>query len=793
MNLFFKPGIQLMNKLRYPKKLLLIGAIFAISVLIFTYQLITQSMSIMDFSNKELYGVEYINPLYIVMANVQNYRHLNNNLVLGDQSAKDSINSVINEIDSAILVVDAKDNKLGSILRTTQDWNDIKAKWNSVKSQIAMDNTKPHFEEISDIIKKIENLIITACDTSNLTLDPDIDTYYSMDTYCTKAPSFSEEAALIRDIGNRILITKNLTPEDHEAIIINKTLMDQFNKKGILTNIQKVINERKSLAPTYLPLMESLTSETNNLVHIIDNSLISNTSNITNQSFTENANALINLSYRIEGQVSQNLYSMIQERVNKISNNLYTNLFISIVSLLLLIYLFVAVYLSIISSIRMLVQGSEQLANGDLTADVKLETKDELTQVASSFNIMRDTLSKIITELHTVVKAAMQGDLSKRINIEDKKGFSKDLSIGINQVSDVFQTVIKETAFVLDNLSKGILTMKIDKDYEGSFGELKNYVNRTTESLEKLISNIKIATETINRAAQEIALGNNDLAKRTEQQAAFLEETSTSIEELTATVKQNAENAKQANDLANSASTVAIRGGEAVEQVIDVMTTINDSSRKVVDIISVIDEIAFQTNILALNAAVEAARAGEQGRGFAVVAAEVRNLAQRTSSAAKEIKILISKSVENVSGGTKLVDNAGNTMKEIVSAVNRVTEIMAEIANASQEQSNGIEQVNQAILQMDQVTQQNTTLVEEAAAAAQSMELQTAQMNKMVRIFKLSTTQDSSDDSNIFMQKPFDTSKKISKRRDQDQPVENKRKVKSQDNDPSKHDEWNEF
>ncbi len=256
-------------------------------------------------------------------------------------------------------------------------------------------------------------------------------------------------------------------------------------------------------------------------------------------------------------------------------------------------------------------------------------------------------------------------------------------------------------------------------------------------SLVKIVGQVRMGTDTIATGSNQIAVGNLDLSSRTEEQASSLEETASSMEELTSTVKQNADNARQANVLAVSAAEVAKRGGAVVSEVVDTMTSINASSRKIVDIIGVIDGIAFQTNILALNAAVEAARAGEQGRGFAVVASEVRNLAQRSAAAAKEIKTLINDSVEKVDAGGKLVDQAGVTMTEIVMSITRVTDIMAEIASASMEQTVGIEQVNSAIAQMDEVTQQNAALVEEAAAAAGSMQEQAAALAEVVSIFRL--------------------------------------------------------
>jgi methyl-accepting chemotaxis protein len=294
---------------------------------------------------------------------------------------------------------------------------------------------------------------------------------------------------------------------------------------------------------------------------------------------------------------------------------------------------------------------------------------------------------------------------------------------------------------VAQTVTSGDLTSRIEVDSNDETGLLLQALKDMNDSLVKIVSEVRTGTESISTASGEIASGNLDLSSRTEQQASSLEETASSMEELTSTVKQNADNARQANGLAASASEVAVKGGAVVSQVVDTMGSINESAKKIVDIIGVIDGIAFQTNILALNAAVEAARAGEQGRGFAVVASEVRNLAQRSAAAAKEIKTLIGDSVVKVDTGTKLVDQAGATMDEIVSSVKRVTDIMGEITAASQEQTAGIEQVNQAISQMDEATQQNASLVEEAAAASQSMQVQAAKLAQVVSVFKLSEVQ----------------------------------------------------
>jgi methyl-accepting chemotaxis protein len=307
------------------------------------------------------------------------------------------------------------------------------------------------------------------------------------------------------------------------------------------------------------------------------------------------------------------------------------------------------------------------------------------------------------------------------------------------RTAQVMQKVLEETQAVTSAAKDGDLTKRIPLEGKsGSIVELCSGVNSLVDGMAGIVGQIKEATEAIDTASKEISQGNSDLSSRTEQQASSLEETASSMEELTSTVKQNAENARQANQLAVGASEVAVRGGDVVKQVVVTMNGISESSKKIADIIGTIDGIAFQTNILALNAAVEAARAGEQGRGFAVVATEVRNLAQRSAAAAKEIKELITDSVAKVDAGSQLVDKAGSTMDEIVSSVKRVTDIMAEITAASQEQSSGIEQVNQAITQMDEVTQQNAALVEEAAAAAESLQEQAGGLVEAVGRYRVS-------------------------------------------------------
>ncbi|UKE48783.1 methyl-accepting chemotaxis protein [Xanthomonas cerealis] len=377
-------------------------------------------------------------------------------------------------------------------------------------------------------------------------------------------------------------------------------------------------------------------------------------------------------------------------------------------------------------------------AIGDLSEDME-RLPGEKAVLTETMDTVKQNLTAMNREINQLASAAAAGDFSVR---GDAQRFQHDFRAMVDSLNLLMATAdsnLQSLSTLLQAIAAGDLSVRMHGEFQGVFATMRDDANATSEQLAAIVGGIQSAAVSINAAASEIATGNDDLSRRTEQQAASLEETAASMEELTSTVKQNAEHARQANQLAVGAASVASQGGEVVSQVVTTMSGIETSSKKIADIISVIDGIAFQTNILALNAAVEAARAGEQGRGFAVVASEVRTLAQRSANAAKEIKNLIDDSVSQVANGSALVRQAGQTMSEIVSSVQRVTDIMGEISAASQEQYAGIEQVNQTVTQMDEATQQNAALVEEATAAARAMEEQAGQLTEAVAVFKLDT------------------------------------------------------
>ncbi len=389
-----------------------------------------------------------------------------------------------------------------------------------------------------------------------------------------------------------------------------------------------------------------------------------------------------------------------------------------------------------LDAIRDAIDVLNQYATGNLTPDAR-RLPGSRAILHESMDAAKASLLAINTQIQQLASAAAAGDFSQR---GDAQRFDHDFRVMIEQLNSMMQVAdgnLGQLSQLLQSIAAGDLTARMDGQFNGVFARMRDDANTTVAQLTQIVGQIQASASSITLAAGEIASGNSDLSRRTEQQAANLEETAASMEELTSTVRQNAEHARQANQLAIGAHGVASQGGEVVGQVVTTMSAIQASSKKIAEIISVIDGIAFQTNILALNAAVEAARAGEQGRGFAVVASEVRTLAQRSAAAAKEIKGLIDDSVGKVAEGSSLVHQAGSTMGEIVASVQRVTDIMAEISAASQEQSAGIEQVNQTVVQMDETTQQNAALVEEATAAARAMEEQAGQLADAVAIFRL--------------------------------------------------------
>jgi len=425
------------------------------------------------------------------------------------------------------------------------------------------------------------------------------------------------------------------------------------------------------------------------------------------------------------------------------------------------------------------------LSRGDLTKTIEGDYEGLFDELKRDVNNTISRMNAVMTETANALGAMSHGDLTRTIT-GSYEGVFGQLASDVNDTIEAMNAVMTETSEALASMARGDLTKTIDSNYEGIYEELKESANATIAKLTEVIDEINASSAQVLHGAQEISEGNTNLSRRTEDQAASLEETASSMEQMTSTVRQNADNAKRADRLSTEASQHAEKGGGVVEHAVAAMNEITASSKKIADIISVIDEIAFQTNLLALNAAVEAARAGEQGRGFAVVAAEVRNLAGRSATAAKEIKDLIEDSVSKVEEGSRLVDESGRTLREIMDSVKNVSDIIAEISAASQEQSDGIEQVNTAVSQMDTMTQQNAALVEQAAAASMSVGDQARSLTELVSYFRTKSLGASPRPAALSAPKPGGA-----KAGGAAGPA--KEAVRTQPSAPSAEDQWEEF
>lgn len=378
------------------------------------------------------------------------------------------------------------------------------------------------------------------------------------------------------------------------------------------------------------------------------------------------------------------------------------------------------------------------MAKGDLSTKMRKDYEGSFARLAMNVNIMQDQLRDVIeVEVQDIAASAAKGDLTKRIDQEGKLGFYKDLGEAINSLVGQCENIITDATDVMGSIAEGDLTRKIETEYSGSFQQLKEDINSTVDKLTEVVVDIKNSSGQVRVGAEEITLGNANLSQRTEQQAAALEETSSTMNEINSTTEQTSHNAREADQLAKGAAGTAEQGKKVVTEAVAAVKAIEDSSKQMANIISVIDEIAFQTNLLALNASVEAARAGEQGRGFAVVADEVRTLASRSAQAASEIKSLIEDSMVKVDQGTKSVHNSGEALEEIVDSINKVATIVGEISNASQEQAMGIQEVSKTVVNMDDITQQNSALVEESAAASESLSEQAKMLDSLINYFRL--------------------------------------------------------
>jgi len=869
-----KSAESFLGRLNMLKNITIKGRLIFLTLLVFFITLGLETLLIrginkeVDFVDKELLGLEYVRAAQKVAIQVAQHRGLATVWLSGDASAKERLSAKDLEVDDAVKALDGIDRRMGGDLASTQAWSGIKTHWSSLRSSQAGLSLADSFKIHTDLVQELLDLQSAVADSSNMSLDPEIDSYYSINVLVYQIPMLAEQLGRIRATGAGIAARKDITlPE--RVMLADLAANGRRAQADTVAGMNKVFDKQPKMKDELEGGVRSLQQSVESFSTLVEKKLLyAEKVDLAPKEIFDAATVTITAVMTPYDDIATTLDALLTARRDAQAEKRLWSIGLSAFILAVVVAGMILLLRAVTGPLDRAFGYFERMARGDLNVQIEIERQDEIAKIleaakhmqiklgadmeemrraaddatrvlvaldSSSANVMvadngrnivfinnafrslfravqadirqrypqfdvdkligqnidqfhknpdnqRHILANFTTshtvsteigghtfkivaspvinskgerlgsisewnditqelaaeqEISRIVAAAAQGDLEQRMQVNDKSGFFKQIGISVNELTGNASAAIQETNSALEKIAEGDLTAQIVTEYQGAFKDIKDNINATVGQLTEIITRIKEATDAINTASKEIATGNQDLSQRTEEQASSLEETASSMEELASTVKQNAENAKQANQMAVAASEVAVRGGAVVDQVVGTMSAINDASRKIVDIISVIDGIAFQTNILALNAAVEAARAGEQGRGFAVVAGEVRNLAQRSAAAAKEIKTLIGDSVDKVENGAKLVEEAGRTMEEIVASVKRVTDIMAEIAAASVEQSSGIEQVNQAITQMDEVTQQNAALVEEAAAAAESLEEQAQNLAQAVSLFRL--------------------------------------------------------
>jgi methyl-accepting chemotaxis protein len=993
------PGVQLMGHMRYRNKFASVGVLIFIPMVVVAFFLLRDFKTRIDFTADELKGLQYIVPVNPLMRELQQHRSLAIAYHAGD--AAKSLNLKESEAVIAGALADISSQRVGKseFVALDQSLGTLQNHWKTLLANYATLRPEASVEQHGQLIGELLQYTKSVADASNLTLDPELESYYLMDIVVYKLPQLAETMAMTSDMAMDAVLRKQVLPVEHDRLLILSAEI-QRQIKAIDDDIAGLPSDSERRAKIEASI-SNIRKSVEYLASIINTGLLGSEIHVVPNELERISTEGIKAAYAAIDDLHPALSMLLQERVDRDKHHAQLVMLLLLLTFILMVYAFSAIYMNIMSSVAHSRGIIEDLANGDLSEHrmTVMDGCDEMADIMRSSLKLQTTLNQLTDALGNVADAHARGDIDEAIPTAEFSGAFRQVAQGINDAVFGHVTMMRQAmstvegfgagnfdaplqkfpgkkAFINDTIEKvrsniksfiadmnhmsqehdaGDIDVRMDvSKYQGAYAEMANgvnamvgghidvkkksmavvrafgegdltatieqlpgkkafineaiektrsqlqaageaarfaeliktsldnaavsvmvadpdgiiiYMNKFTEDLMKRseanlrtqlpnfsasniigqnfdvyhknpshqrnmlaslhspyateitvgeqifklnaapifnasgermgtavqwidrtteahaeqeigeivkaaadgdfskrarsdgregffklvaeglnqtldtiitpISTVKEAADAINTAAKEIAQGNSDLSRRTEDQASSLEKTAASMEQLASTVKQNADNAKQANQLASAASGVAVKGGEVVADVVSTMSAINDSARKIEDIISVIDGIAFQTNILALNAAVEAARAGEQGRGFAVVAGEVRNLAQRSAAAAKEIKELINDSVSKTTEGTTLVENAGKTMEEVVQSVKRVSDIIGEIAAASQEQSAGIAQVNDAVIKMDDVTQQNTALVEEAAAAAESLVEQASALTDAVADFRL--------------------------------------------------------
>lgn len=625
MNLLLTPSVKFINKLSYPKKLILLFSIFFLFVVALTFQTIRPILKEQKISKVELQGLILVERLYLLRKII--FTTLNESQY-SKEEVEDKINDAFNKAFDLV-------EKIGSGFNMKPEFEKILLEW---------DEFRNFPDKYVFVNNQVGEMISDTCDKAYLPLESSPDIYYLADIVCTKFNNYRQNIATLREVGVRALNQKSLSLLDRGILISAKTTMDVY-KTGISKNMNVAMSYNPSITSALLGSYNDFINEAQ-LNNELMNTISANNFTIDPDQFLRENATLLDKSYVFCFDVISEAYRLISDRINHNNNIILFIITVGVLGLLLFSYLFAGIYQSILSSVKKLLFASKEISKGNLNVEVNLETQDELNQVGLSFNVMK-------------------------------------------------------------------------------------------ENLKNLVKNIKTVTQSIQKSSEEIAIGNTDLAKRTILEAASIEETSTSMKKIAESVKINAESAKDSYSNVQVSREVALQSAFVVNEMVKTMNLLNQSARQITDIIAIIEDVSFRTNLLALNASVEAVNAGEHGRSFGVVAEEIRNLSKRSGDSAQGIRGLISSSLEQINEGTRLADQTLAAIENINRSVNSITQLTSNIKDASIEQNTSIQQIDIAINEIEKVTHANSALVEEAAAAARSLQNEVKELNALVEVFKV--------------------------------------------------------
>src|SRR5579884_2679298 len=725
------------------RKLFILAAIYTIPILFLLYLLVAEKNISIDFAAQEQRGTEYLRVTRKLLEHVPQHRALLKSYLDGNQALRPAVLAKEAQIGQDLAELDAVDNRLGGSLRSSAKETALKAQWQDLAGRALQLKSAESEDAHGKLMASVRDLVATVGDSSNLILDPDLDSYYTMDNVVVKLPDTEDLLAQEMALAQGIAARKKMTADEKTQLVVLSGLV-----KSDLDTTQTEMgtafrnNPLGNLVPQLdAPVKDALSSGAafQDLVgrRVID----ADTIDVTPDELGAAGQRALDANFALWDRGVGELDNLLRNRIAGFRQNEYTAVGVAAVVFVLVSLLGYAISRRLSRRIGELARTADRIAAGDVDQVVEARGRDEIGGLAQSFGALARALHGTLDETRLLIEAARNGQMAQRGNAAQFQGAYEDLVQGVNQLLDAITAPINEAAAVLERVQAGDMTARMEGAYRGDYAKIKAALNGALENLDGGLTQVAISADQVASAANAIASGSQSLAQGASEQASALEEVSSSLQEMTSMTRRNAASSKEARSLAEGARASAEKGVDSMGRLSGAIERIRGSANETAKIVKTIDEIAFQTNLLALNAAVEAARAGDAGKGFAVVAEEVRSLAMRSADAAKNTANLIDVSVKNAENGVALNQEVLRNLTEIDEQVNKVREVMVEIANASDQQSQGIVQITAAVDQMNQVTQQNAANSEESAAAADELSSQANGLRGTVAMYQLSNAE----------------------------------------------------